>query len=151
MVGPDSTSTPRNNNRNGNLIAFVSIGVAILAVAIAVFAMLGESGNAQILLLQEQQRIEKENRTSQILELRQRLERIEARSVTAIQELDVKLQQEITLVNAAILESIRNLDDVLQREVQVTKDGQAEDNIRERVDATKFVDFEARLRVLEDK
>lgn len=148
--------TPNGSNGGRNLFVIITIIVAFLGVGAAIVSTMTGSNNAQVLLLQEQQRIEKENRTNQatqlenqLFQLQQRLERIENRSVAASADLDGKLQLEIQLVNATILESIRALDLTLQREIKVTRDGQDEDNIRERSDAARFVDFEARLRVIE--
>ncbi len=148
MTTPEGRSP---NGRNGNLISFVTIGIAILAIGMAVFTMVGESSNAQILLLQDQQETEKETRVNALIQLRERLERIERRSVDADAALDTALQREIGLVIAEVIQRINDLDDALQKEFGGTLTAQAEDNIRERSDAEKHTNFEARLRVLEDK
>jgi len=153
-----ATEKNTNTNSNGgrNLVIIVTLMIAFLGVGAAVVSTMTGSNNAQVLLLQEQQRIEKEARTDQAVQLQrqldrleERLERIEERSVAATADLDIVLQREIELVNATIIQRINDLDAALQKELAATQRGQDEDNIRERTDAVRLGDFEARLRVLE--
>ena len=144
-----ATPNGPNNNRGFGVSGIVSILVAVVVIGISGFAIVSQNNNAQVLLLQEQQRIEKENRINQLRDFQERLERIEARSVLAAKVLDDKLQLEAVRSNITIRQSIQDLDTVLQREIQFTKEAIGTDIIIARQLAVQATDFEARLRVLE--
>lgn len=144
-----TTPAGPTTNGNRNLFVVITIMVAFLGVGAAIVSTMTGSNNAQVLLLQEQQRTEKENRESALTQLRQRLERIEGRSVAESEKLDLKLQKEFELSDETLEGRLDDLNKALQDEFGGTLTAQAEDNIRERSDADKHTNFEARLSVLE--
>lgn len=137
------------NGPNKAIPIGMGLVIGILTLGVAGVAILSQSSNAQVLLLQEQQRIEKETRANSFFALESRLERIEGRSVFGLDALDIKLQQEIRLLNDTIEQEIIALDESLQREIAVTDLANEDLKFFEHNARVQIADFEARFRVLE--